>query len=90
VLGTGHARSVRLRSPDGATLTDDTAAGIVLLIADHELELPVTLEIRDQTGETIASHLDLEFQTEPTRAATSNLVLTTRRSPAANGSRAAC
>jgi hypothetical protein len=61
VLGTDDASSVRLTGRDGTTLDDDTAAGIVLFLADHELELPVTLEIRDRTGHTIASQLDLEL-----------------------------
>jgi hypothetical protein len=61
VLGTDHARSVRLSSPDGTTLEDDTEAGIVLFIADHELERPVTLEICDETSHTIASQLDFEL-----------------------------
>jgi hypothetical protein len=61
VLGTDRAHSVRLSSRDGTSLEDDTEAGIVLFIADHELELPVTLEIRDHTGHTIASRLDFEL-----------------------------
>jgi hypothetical protein len=60
VLGTNDAHSVRLTSRDGTTLEDDTDAGIVLFIADRELQLPVTLEMRDHTGHTIASQLDFE------------------------------
>jgi hypothetical protein len=59
VSGPNIAR-VRLTTRDGTVLEDDTDTGVVLFLTDHAVELPVTLELLDATGQVVARQLDLE------------------------------
>jgi hypothetical protein len=61
VLSEQHIEQVRLTARDGTTLHDDTEAGVVLFLTDHELELPVTLELLDNRGHILASQLELDL-----------------------------
>lgn len=52
---------VRLTSRNGTTLKDNTEAGVVLFLTDRTIDLPVTLELRDDAGQVLASQLALEM-----------------------------
>ncbi len=52
---------VRLTSRDGTVLEDDTEAGVVLFLTDRTIDLPVTLELRDNAGQIRASQLELDM-----------------------------
>jgi len=52
---------VRLTSRHGTTLKDNTEAGVVLFLTDRTIDLPVTLELRDDAGQVLASQLALEM-----------------------------
>lgn len=61
VLSEQPVEQVRLTARDGTTLHDDTEAGVVLFLTDHELELPVTLELLDDRGHILGSQLELDL-----------------------------
>lgn len=52
---------VRLTSRNGTTLEDNTEAGVVLFLTDRTIDLPVTLELRDDADQVRASQLALEM-----------------------------
>ena len=53
---------VRLTTRDQLVLEDDTAAGVVLFLAARTVELPVTLELCDRRGQTLATQIELDFE----------------------------
>jgi hypothetical protein len=59
VLSADDITHVRLTTRDGIVLEDDTKAGIVLFLTARTVELPVTLELLDTTGQVVASQLAL-------------------------------
>lgn len=52
---------VRLRTRDQVVLEDDTAHDVVLFLAAQTVEIPVTLELCDRRGQTIATQIELDF-----------------------------
>jgi hypothetical protein len=61
VLSDQPISRVRLTSRDGTRLDDDTEAGVVLFLTDRTIDLPVTLELRDDADQVRASQLELEM-----------------------------